>query len=65
MRLAEQRAVSVEPFSRKTYFGDGAWDKRASEALGYDFIAVGRNVKHSTVFDDLSDHEAILEKLGV
>jgi hypothetical protein len=29
-------------FSRATYFGDGPWDRRASEQLGYDFIAVGK-----------------------
>lgn len=31
-------------FESVTYFGDGEWDQRACEELGWDFIAVGPNL---------------------
>jgi phosphoglycolate phosphatase-like HAD superfamily hydrolase len=65
MRLAAERAMGGEAFSRATYFGDGAWDLRASAALGYDFVAVGGGVQHPTAYADLRDTDAILARLGV
>ena len=63
MRLAAQRALRGNTLARATYFGDGAWDLRASAALGYDFIAVGGAVAHSVAYADLHDTEAILARL--
>lgn len=63
MRLAERRAMQGAVPARATYFGDGAWDQRASAELGYDFVAVGRNVAHTVAFDDLNDTDAILARL--
>jgi len=63
MRIAEQRATAGAPPALKTYFGDGDWDKRASAALGYRFIAVGPRVEHDLRFGDLADTEAILDLL--
>ena len=51
------------PFTRATYFGDGAWDLRASAELGYDFMAVGGAVPHPVAYDDLRDMNAILARL--
>lgn len=65
MRLAAQRALRGAPFRRSTYFGDGAWDQRASAELGYDFVAVGRGVPHPVAYDDFSDVEAILGHLRI
>ena len=65
MRLAAERAMQGRAFERATYFGDGAWDRRASEALGYDFIAVGKAVPHTIAYADLRETEAILAQLGV
>jgi beta-phosphoglucomutase-like phosphatase (HAD superfamily) len=65
MRLAAQRAMRGAAFRRATYFGDGPWDRRASEQLGYDFIAVGRAVPHTHVCDDLRDTDGILARLEV
>ena len=65
MRLAEQRAAADGPFLRRTYFGDAPWDLAASAELGYAFVAIGPNVEHSVSFNDLSDHDGILSKLGV
>jgi phosphoglycolate phosphatase-like HAD superfamily hydrolase len=65
MRFAAQRALGGDACRRATYFGDGAWDARASAELGYDFVAVGRTVSHAVAFDDLSDTDAILARLGL
>jgi beta-phosphoglucomutase-like phosphatase (HAD superfamily) len=65
MQLAEERALGgVAPKSR-TYFGDGAWDKRASAELGYRFIGVGRAVEHDPRFDDFRNRDAVLGCLGL
>jgi beta-phosphoglucomutase-like phosphatase (HAD superfamily) len=65
MQLAARRAMQGTPFRRATYFGDGPWDRRASEQLGYDFIAVGKAVAHTHAYDDLRDTDAILARLEV
>jgi phosphoglycolate phosphatase-like HAD superfamily hydrolase len=63
MRLAAQRAMLGAPAARTTYFGDGPWDRRASAALGYDFIAIGNAVPHDVWYADLRDTDAILARL--
>ena len=65
MRLAEQQARLFGCITRRTYFGDAPWDKKASADLGYDFLAVGTRVEHPRSFDDLSDQESVLSVLGV
>ena len=65
MLIAQQRALQGRQATARTYFGDGAWDKRASRNLGYDFIAIGRRVDHPVIFEDLRDQVAVLERLGV
>jgi len=45
MKIAEKRAGEFD-FESKTYFGDGIWDKRASHALGYNFVLVGEKADH-------------------
>jgi len=65
MQLAARRAMQGAAFRRATYFGDGPWDRRASEQLGYDFIAVGRAVAHPHAYDDLRDTDAIVARLAV
>jgi beta-phosphoglucomutase-like phosphatase (HAD superfamily) len=65
MRLAAQRALDGATHSRATYFGDGAWDRRASEALGWDFVAVGGGVAHAVAYADLRDADGIFVRLGV
>lgn len=63
MRLAADRALRGAVAARSTYFGDGPWDRRASEELGYHFIAIGGGVEHEIRFADLADTEAILGAL--
>jgi phosphoglycolate phosphatase-like HAD superfamily hydrolase len=65
MRLAAQRALHGATYARATYFGDGAWDKRASAELGYDFVAVGGGIAHPVAYADLRDTDAILSRLGL
>ena len=65
MKIAETRSLNGRIATKKTYFGDGIWDKKASEELNYDFIGVGAGVKHHTIIADLCDHAAIIEQLGV
>lgn len=63
MQIAEERALGGAPWTTRTYFGDGAWDKRACAELGYRFIAVGRGVEHHVRFDDFRDRDAVLRCL--
>ena len=65
MRLAAQRALRGATYARATYFGDGAWDLRASTALGYDFVAVGNAVRHTIAYAYLRESDAILARLGL
>jgi phosphoglycolate phosphatase-like HAD superfamily hydrolase len=65
MRLAAQRALRGASAHRTTYFGDGAWDRRASAELGYDFVAVGRATEHAVRYDDLRATETILAELRI
>ena len=65
IQTAEARALGGAIATKKTYFGDGVWDKHASQELDYDFIAIGDSVEHHVKFRDLSSHEAIFEQLGV
>lgn len=65
IKLAEDRALDGENVARKTYFGEGIWDKPACEALDYDFIAIGNNVDHNTRFTDFLAVEVIFSRLGL
>jgi hypothetical protein len=65
MRLAAERAMQGRAFERATYFGDGAWDRRASQELGWTFVAVGGAVPHPIAYADLRDTDAILAQLGL
>jgi len=65
MQLAEQRALGGAAPASRTYFGDGAWDKRASAELGYRFVAIGRAVEHDPRFDDFRNRDAVLACLGL
>lgn len=42
MKIATSRA-NMGNSCTCTYFGDGSWDKKASEQLGYNFVLVGGN----------------------
>ena len=63
MQIAENRALDGRDADRRTYFGDGVWDKRASEELGYDFIAIGDKVQHNARYPDFRCKRTILAHL--
>ena len=65
IRLAEQRALRGRQTERRAYFGDGPRDRRASQALGYDFIAIGEHVEHPARYSDFGFAETILTELGL
>jgi phosphoglycolate phosphatase-like HAD superfamily hydrolase len=65
MEIAVSRAMQGVQPDRVTYFGDGEWDVRASEALGYNFIGIGGRVNTSQSFADFSDIGAISRCLGI
>ncbi|MEZ9526247.1 HAD family hydrolase [Enterovibrio norvegicus] len=52
-------------FTRRVYFGDGEWDKMATNTLGYEFVAVGNNVQHHTRIPNFAHYDAIFGKLGL
>lgn len=63
MRIAENRALDGRDAGRRTYFGDGVWDKRASEKLGYDFIAIGDKVQHLARYPNFRHRQTMLSRL--
>lgn len=65
IKLAENRALGGRNAARKTYFGDGIWDKKTCEALNYNFIAIGSNVDHDTRFRNFLESEEIISHLGL
>jgi phosphoglycolate phosphatase-like HAD superfamily hydrolase len=46
MKVAAARA-SQNTAQSYTYFGDGSWDKQASERLGFNFVLVGNKIVHN------------------
>jgi hypothetical protein len=65
MKIAERRATAGGIASRRTYFGDGAWDQRACMELGWGFVAIGGALRHSPGFRCYSDAPAVLACLGL
>lgn len=53
MRIALSRLGNS--FSSVTYYGDGPWDRDASQELGWNFVAVGPALGGLESYDDLVD----------
>ena len=64
MKIAQRRS-GEEVFTSRTYIGDGAWDKTASNALGFNFILVGNKTSHSNQIDDYSDVDIVKSCIGL
>ncbi|MEJ1436305.1 MAG: hypothetical protein RPU61_03200 [Candidatus Sedimenticola sp. (ex Thyasira tokunagai)] len=64
MKIAEQRATNDNTI-KTTYFGDGAWDKKACGELDYNFILVGNNASHSQRIIDFSSQKEAFEYIGL
>ncbi|MCW9708921.1 HAD family hydrolase [Fodinibius salsisoli] len=65
MQIAERRALNGKTAHKKTYFGDGEWDRIASNQLGYQFVGVGNSVESTFKVSAFRNLEAIFAKLGV
>lgn len=64
MRHAEAE-VNVNSTVSSTYFGDGAWDKKACEELGYNFVLVGDKVKHDQRIENFNSTNEALAYIGL
>lgn len=62
MKLAALRATGGQ-LTPCTYFGDGSWDKKACEELGYNFILVGNKIKHTPSILNFESGNKILTTL--
>ncbi|MDB4511948.1 HAD family hydrolase [Arenicella sp.] len=64
MKIAQQR-TGVRAFESKSYIGDGAWDKAASEKLGYNFILIGNNAVHDKKVNNFYNIENVISLIGL
>lgn len=58
MKAAEREATKGANYPC-TYFGDGGWDKKACEELGFDFVLVGNRLQHNPSIDSYDAIEKI------
>lgn len=64
MKRAEAE-VNISTAVSNTYFGDGAWDKKACEELGYNFVLVGNKVKHDQKIENFNSTNEALAYIGL
>jgi len=64
LRLAE-RSAGIGNFDSITYFGDGPWDQKASEILGYNFVSVGNRIFSPQSIRDFTESDAAYKYLGL
>jgi len=48
-----------------TFFGDGVWDKKACEELGFNFVLVGNRTKHNQKISDFKSVNEALAYIGL
>ncbi len=64
MKIAEEKA-NGEIKMPCTYFGDGEWDKKACEELGYNFVLVGKKTHHKQNIMDFSNVKQAMAYIGL
>ncbi len=64
MRLAERLAGNGR-YDSRTYFGDGPWDQKASETLGYNFVSVGNRINSPQSVRDYTEVDVALRYIGL
>ncbi len=64
MRLAE-RCVGNGHYDSITYFGDGPWDQKASETLGYNFVSVGNRISSPQSIRDYIQADVAFRYIGL
>lgn len=65
MKAAEKKNRCHFPFTSRVYFGDGPWDKKASEDLNYTFVLVGNRLKYKNQIKDFEDIQYLTNLLNV
>ena len=48
-----------------TYFGDGIWDKKACEELGFNFVLVGNKTNHNQKISDFNSVNEAMAYIGL
>ena len=48
-----------------TFFGDGVWDKKACEELGFNFVLVGNRANHNQNINDFKSVNEALAYIGL
>lgn len=64
MRLAE-RLAGKGHYDSRTYFGDGPWDQKASQTLGYNFVSVGNRISSPQSVQDYTEADKALRYIGL
>ena len=64
MKIAEVKAVGKNSIPC-TYFGDGEWDKKACEELGFNFVLVGERTYHHQNIQDFNNAEQAMAFIGL
>lgn len=76
MKIAEKKALRQrghDTFAKITYFGDGLWDAKASQHLGYEFIGISTRQSKQILLDmgavrvypDFTNYKEILDLLMI
>lgn len=63
MKTARRKA-GINSCNATTYFGDAAWDRKATEELGFNFILVGGRIEHEPSINDFQDIDQVLSKIN-
>ncbi len=64
MKVAREKA-NVCSNHAITYFGDAAWDLKASSDLGYNFVLVGDRIKYEQSVQNLKNVNQVLSLIGM
>lgn len=64
MKIAELRSGNSQ-YESRTYFGDSAWDLRASEVLGYHFVLVGSRIECHRAIPDFTAADDVMAYIGL
>ncbi len=64
MKIAASRAIK-EAACSFTYFGDGSWDKKACEQLGFNFVLVGSKIKHQPNINYYKQIDKVMTCIGL
>lgn len=64
MKYAESKVTKSKLYPC-TYFGDGSWDKKACEELGFNFVLVGNKIIHNQYINSFAEPHKALSYVGL